>query len=97
MDEDKLEPWKIPVKNSRLLANPEIDARCLPRLTVVLEDLDSRQKWKCSFSQVVAIRDTRHFRMKRLANTFVVRNSQWIAVLLRDPMLIPGKLDGTQH
>jgi hypothetical protein len=47
--------------------------------------------------EAVGYKVTQHFGMRQLANTFVVKESLCLSALHREPMHIPGQLDGVRH
>jgi len=62
-----------------------------------LEDLDTTEKWQLHVRGVVGYKFTQNFGMRWLANTSLVTESTWISALHREPMLMPGQLDGVRH
>jgi hypothetical protein len=88
--------WDTPFKRVLHLANPEIQF-VGGHLRIFLENLDTSEKWQVQVQGVVGYRYTQHFGMKRLANTFVIEESTWLAALYREPLLIPSQLDGVLH
>ena len=88
--------WKTAIEWIQHLANPEIHYHG-GHLQIVLEDLDTTDKWQLQVRDVVGYKVTRDFGTKRLSNTFVIMESTWISALHREPMIIPGHLDAVRH
>ena len=86
--------WDNPIKQVLHLANAEIQF-VGGHLRIFLENLDTSEKWQVQ--GVVGYRYTQHFGMGRLANTFVIDESTWIAAFYREPLLIHSQLDGVRH
>jgi hypothetical protein len=95
MDEN-IQNWDTPIAWITHLANPTIHF-FRGRLSITLENLDTGENWQLQVREAVGYKVTQHFGMRRLANTFVVKESLWISALHREPMLIPGQLDGVRH
>ncbi len=88
--------WDTPIRWVLHLANPEIQFFG-DRLRVFLENLDTSERWQVQVRGVVGYKFTQHFGTERLANTFLIAESSWIAALYREPYLIPRQLDGVSH
>jgi len=93
---ESMNSWDTPISSILHLANPEVHFLG-GHLHLVLEDLDTTEKWKLEVRDVIGYRFTQHFGMKRLANTFIITESAWISALHQEPMFIPGQLDGVRH
>jgi hypothetical protein len=93
---ESIQNWNTPIRLIQHLANPEI-YHFGSNLRIVLEDLDTNEKWQVEARNVIGFKFTKDFGMKRLANTFVITESTWISALQREPMLIPSQLDAVCH
>ena len=94
---DSVEVWETSLAHIENLTNLEIAFKENLNLSILLEDISEHERWLILFGPVVAFRFKKSFHMSRLANTFKVAESSWIAELEREPMLLPGELDRVQH
>lgn len=82
---DCLAGWECQISRFGKLANLAVRVESDQRLVVTLENVDSNNKYVVSFSDVLGYRFERAFGSHRLANTFRVMNSSWIASMQRKP------------
>lgn len=91
----ELEEWLTAISNVRDLANRLVSASG-GKLELSLVDLATEERHHFVFTDVLGFRHQVGFGMKRIGNTFLVRNSAWLKAMQSEP-LRTTKLDLAKH
>lgn len=91
----EMKVWKTELSRIHNLANPVWDLGG-DGAKIELEDLDTNQKYTIIFKNYLGFRYEIDFNTKLFANTFIVKNSEWINEMKKKP-LNTQKMDKAIH